>query len=135
VYHLDAVVRLFERIHAGERLDLLEALLECVDWREMFGSEGTGFLSQHQLRQLHDYYRQKFAALDRFYLAEQLSAELMTAMLVSGDQQFSDELKNFGRDHPRLWAEIRTFFTRKEVATSLAMLADTARDRPSEPAG
>jgi hypothetical protein len=124
VYHLDAVVKLYERIHAGERLDLLEELLGCVDWREMFGSEGTGFLSQHQLQQLHDYYHQKFSGLERFYLAEQLSAELMTAMMVSGEQEFSEELKSLGRDNPALWSEIRTFFTRKEFATSIALLAD-----------
>lgn len=124
VYHLDAVLALFERVRAGESVDLIDGLLSCVDWREMFGSEGTGFLSVHQVEQLREYYRAKFADLERFYLAEQLSAELMTAMMVSGEQEFSDELKRLGRERPELWNEIRTFFTRKEFATSLLMLAD-----------
>jgi hypothetical protein len=124
VYHLDAVIALYERIQAGDKIDLLEGLLSCVDWREMFGSEGTGFLSSHQMEQLRQYYRSKFSDLERFYLAEQLSTELMTALMVSGEHEFSNELKQLGRDRPELWREIRTFFTRKEFATTLLMLAD-----------
>ncbi|HUG14936.1 MAG TPA: hypothetical protein VMM78_07925 [Thermomicrobiales bacterium] len=127
-YHLDAVIELFRRVQDNERIDLLEGLLACVDWREMFGGEGTGFLTSQQLEQLRDYYRAKFADLERFYLAEQLSTELMTAMMASGDHEFSDDLKRLGRDHPALWHEIRTFFSRKEFATSLLVMAD---ERPS----
>ena len=124
VYHLDAVLDLFQRVQAGERIDLLEGLLACVDWREMFGGDGTGFLTSHQLDQLRAYYRAKFSGVERYYLAEQLSAELMTAMMASGDQEFSDDLKRLGRERPELWNEIRTFFSRKELATSLLVLSD-----------
>jgi hypothetical protein len=127
VYHLDAVVELFQRIQIGERVDLLESLLACVDWREMFGGEGTGFLSSHQMDQLRDYYRARFRELDRFYLAEQLSTEFMTAMMVSGDHEFSEDLKKLGRERPELWNEIRTFFSRKEFATTLLIAADEAK--------
>lgn len=132
VYHLDAVVGLFERIQRGERVDLLEGLLGCVDWREMFGGEGTGFLTAHQLDQLKTYYRAKFDGIERFYLAEHLSTELMTALLSSGDHEMSDELRLLGREHPSLWNEIRTFFSRKEFATALLMQADDAPARGSD---
>jgi hypothetical protein len=128
VYHLDAVVALVDRIQRGERIDLLEGLLGCVDWREMFGGEGSGFLTAHQMEQLRDYYRNKFAGIERFYLAEQLSTELMTALMASGDHTFSNDLKQLGRQRPDLWTEIRTFFSRKEFATALLMLADTQSD-------
>ncbi|HMM40741.1 MAG TPA: hypothetical protein PKA95_02435 [Thermomicrobiales bacterium] len=128
VYLLDAVVKLFEDIQQGERVDLLERLLDCVDWREMFGADGAAPLAANQIEELRRYYRAKFAALDRFYLAEQLSTELMTALMASGDMRFSDDLRRLGRDRPELWQEIRTFFSRKELATSMAMLAD---DQPA----
>lgn len=128
VYLLDAVVKLFEDVQQGERVDLLERLLDCVDWREMFGADGAGALAANQIEELRRYYRAKFAALDRFYLAEQLSTELMTALVASGDMRFSDDLRRLGRDRPELWQEIRTFFSRKELATSMAMLAD---DQPA----
>lgn len=128
VYHLDAVIELFNRVQAGERLDLLEGLLACVDWREMFGSDGTGFLTAHQIEQLQDYYRGKFADIERFYLAEQLSTELMTALMVSGDHELSADLKQLGRERPDLWREIRTFFSRKEFATAILMLGDEHSD-------
>lgn len=124
VYLLDAVVTLFEDLQQGERVDLLERLLDCVDWREMFGGDGGAGLSADQVGELRSYYRAKFGALDRFYLAEQLSTELMTALMASGDMRFSDSLRSLGRDRPELWQEIRTFFSRKELATSMAMLAD-----------
>lgn len=124
VYLLDAVVALFEDIQQGAQVDLLERLLDCVDWREMFGADGAAPLSAAQVEELRRYYRAKFAALDRFYLAEQLSTELMTALMASGDMRFSEDLRRLGRDRPELWQEIRTFFSRKELATSMAMLAD-----------
>jgi hypothetical protein len=128
VYHLDSVLELFNRVQAGERIDVLEGLLDCVNWREMFGSMGSGFLQPKQVDELRRYYRAKLAGLERYYLAEQLSTELMTALLASGEITFSDELKRFGREHPRLWQEIRAFFGRKELATSLLLSAD--RERP-----
>lgn len=124
VYMLDSVVRLFEDVQQGGRVDLLERLLDCVDWSEMFGADGAAPLTAGQVDELRTYYRQKFAALDRFYLAEQLSSELMTALMASGDMRFSESLRGLGRDRPELWQEIRTFFSRKELATSMAMLAD-----------
>lgn len=123
VYQLDAVHDLFERVQRGERVELLDALLECVDWAEMFGSTGSGFLQRDQIDQLKRHYRARFENLEPFYLAEQLSTELMTALMASGDMVFSEELKQLGRDNPRLWNEIRTFFSRKEVATAMLMLA------------
>ncbi len=124
VYLLDAVVALFEGIQRGEQVDLLERLLDCVDWHEMFGGDGAHPLTTEQVGQLRDHYRAKFSGLERFYLAEQLSTELMTALMASGDMRFSDEVRRLGRDRPELWQEIRTFFSRKELATSMAMLAD-----------
>jgi hypothetical protein len=127
VYHLDSVLELFNRVQAGERIDVLEGLLDCVNWREMFGSMGSGFLQSEQVEELKRYYRAKLAGLERYYLAEQLSTELMTALMASGDFSFSDELKRFGRENPRLWHEIRTFFGRKELATAVLFAADQER--------
>lgn len=123
VYQLDAVVQLFEDVQQGAQIDLLERLLDCVDWREMFGGDSAGPLLTTQIDELRTYYRTKFAELDRFYLAERLSSELMTALMASGDMRFSEDLRRLGRDRPELWQEIRTFFSRKELATSMAMLA------------
>ncbi len=129
VYQLDAVQALFGRVQHGERVDLLDALLDCVDWVEMFGSTESGFLRREQIDELKRHYRSRFEELEPFYLAEQLSTELMTALMASGDMLFSDELKQLGRDNPVLWREIRTFFSRKEVATALLMLATRPEDR------
>lgn len=129
VYQLDAVQALFGRIQQGERVEILDALLDCVDWAEMFGSTGSGFLHRDQIDQLKRHYRSRFENLDPFYLAEQLSTELMTALMASGDMSFSDELKQLGRVNPALWREIRTFFSRKEVATAMLMLASRPETR------
>jgi hypothetical protein len=124
VYRLDLVLELFNHIQTGAQVDLLDSLLECVDWREMFGSEETGFLRRDQIDELKRYYAAKFSDVDRYYLAEQLSTELMTALMASGEQTFSPELKRLGQQQPELWQEIRTFFNRKEIATVRLMLAD-----------
>lgn len=126
-YRLDLVLGLFNRIQAGERVDLLNELLDCADWREMFGSAASGFLQPQQIGELRRFYRAKFADVERYYLAEALSTQLMTAMMVSGDFIFSDALKQFGAEQPDLWAEIRAFFGRKELATATALLADLPR--------
>ncbi len=123
-YNLDRVLELFARIQNGERVDLLEGLLDCADWREMFGSTGSGILKPDDIEQIKTYYRAKFADVNRYYLAEQLSTELMTALMSSGDFVFSDPLKAFGRDNPKLWQEIRAFFGRKEFSTAQLVLAD-----------
>jgi hypothetical protein len=128
VYDLEAVVTLYGRIQQGERVDVLEGLLDCVNWREIFGSTRSGFLRREEIDELRRYYRVTFSTLDRFFLAEQLSTQLMSALLASGDAAMSEPFRQLGREHPELWQEIRAFFRRKEVATVMAMLAD-------EPAG
>jgi hypothetical protein len=126
VYNLDRVLETFARVQAGEQTDLLEALLDCADWREMFGSAGSGILKPEDVEAIRNYYRSRFAEVDRFYLAEQISTQLMTALMSSGDIVFSDKLKQFGRDNPELWQEIRSFFGRKELSTAMLMLAETS---------
>lgn len=126
VYLADKVLELFARAQRGERFDLLEGLLDCVDWAEMFGGVESGFLLPEQVRELRRYYRRKFADVAPYYLAEQLSTELMSALIASGDVVFSEALKRLGREQPALWQEIRTFFSRKEVALAQLLLA--ARD-------
>jgi hypothetical protein len=126
-YQLDLVLRLFDRLQNGERVDLLEELLGTVNWREMFGSAGSGLLKPEEIEQLKTYYRAKFAGIERYYLAEQLSTQLMSALLASGDIVFSDDLNRLGRENPELWKEIRTFFSRKELATATALVADQPR--------
>lgn len=123
VYRLDLVLELFNHIQTGARIDLLDSLLECVDWREMFGSDESGFLRREQVDELKRYYTAKFADVDRYYLAEQLSTELMTALMSSGELSFSPQLKQLGKERQELWQEIRTFFSRKEIATVRLMLA------------
>lgn len=122
-YLPDAVIDLFGRVQHGEQIDLLEGLLNCVDWAEMFGGIESGFLLPEQLRELRRYYRRKFAEVEPYYLAEQLSTELMSALMASGDLVFSEALKRLGREQPELWQEIRTFFSRKEVALAQLLLA------------
>ena len=124
VYNLDRVLEIFDEVQNGQQIDLIEALLDCADWREMFGSTGSGLLKPYDIESIKNYYRAKFAEANRFYLAEQLSTQLMTALMSSGDFVFSDALKQFGRENPELWQEIRTFFGRKEFSTTLLMLAD-----------
>jgi hypothetical protein len=127
VYNLDLVLETFDQIQNGAKLDLLEALLDCADWREMFGSMGSGILKPEEIASIRDYYRAKFAEVDRYYIAEQLSTELMTALMASGDFVFSDDLKRFGREYPVLWQEIRAFFGRKELSTARLLLADAPK--------
>ena len=126
-YLPDAVIELFGRVQHGEQIDLLDGLLNCVDWAEMFGGIESGFLLPEQLRELRRYYRRKFAEVEPYYLAEQLSTELMSALIASGDFVFSNDLKRLGREQPELWQEIRTFYSRKEVALAQLLLAG-ARD-------
>jgi hypothetical protein len=130
LYNLDLVQETFQKAQDGRTLDLLEELLDCVNWREQFGSTGSGFLRPEQIAELKRYYRAKFAGLERYYLAEQLSTELMSALLAHEDVVFSDALRRLGRDQPELWQEIRAFFSRKEVATATLALADAPRQQP-----
>ncbi len=132
VYNLDRVLETFAEVQEGSHTDLLEALLDCADWREMFGSTGSGILKPEDIENIKQYYRQKFAGVDRYYLAEQLSTQLMTALMSSGDIVFSDDLKRFGRENPELWQEIRSFFGRKEVSTAMLMVADQPGDERAD---
>lgn len=127
VYNLDRVLETFADVQNGADINLLEALLDCADWREMFGSTGSGILKPEEIEQIKQYYRKKFSDVDHYYLAEQLSTQLMTALMSSGDIVFSDPLKEFGRTNPELWQEIRAFFGRKEVSTSMLMVAGSER--------
>lgn len=126
VYDLDRALETFDTIQKGRKGDLLETLLDCVDWREMFGSTGSGILKPDEIESIKAYYRKKFAAVERVYLAEQLSTVLMTALMSSGDIVFSERLKAFGRENQNLWQEIRQFFGRKEIATAMLFASDTA---------
>lgn len=128
-YNLDRVLELFDRVQNGQHLDILEGLLDCADWREMFGSTGSGLLKPGDIEELKRYYRAKFSEVNRYYLAEQLSTVLMTALMASSDFVFSDALKEFGRDNPELWQEIRAFFGRKEFSTAQLVLADQPASR------
>jgi hypothetical protein len=114
---------LLDRVRQGEAVDLLEAFLAVVDWRGGFGGEDGRPLGLDDVARLTDYYRAKFADVGPLYLAELLSTEFMTEQRAHGDVAFSDQLLALGRDDPRLWAEIRAFFRRKEFATALLALA------------
>jgi len=120
---------LLTRVRDGATVDLRDELLAAVAW-DAFGGEGGAPLSAFERAQLQDYYRQKFADVGPLYLAELLSTEFMTEQRARGDVVFSEQLLALGRTEPELWAEIRRFFRRKEMAT--AMLA--AAHRPATPA-
>jgi hypothetical protein len=129
LYQLDLVLETFQKVQEGRKLDLLEELLDCVDWREQFGSAGSGFLKPQEIAALKRFYRAKFADLQRYYLAEQLSTSVMTALLAAGDFSMSEEFKRLGREQPELWQELRAFFGRKEFTTAALALADQPRQR------
>ena len=120
---------LLNRVRNGATVDLLEEALLAVDW-STFGAAGAAPLSPLERAQVLAYYREKFADVGPLYLAELLSTEFMTEQRARGDVVFSDRLLALGRTEPELWAEIRRFFRRKELAT--AMLA--AAHRPRTPA-
>jgi hypothetical protein len=129
LYQLDLVLETFQKVQEGRKLDLLEELLDCVDWREQFGSAGSGFLKPQEIAALKRFYRAKFADLQRYYLAEQLSTSVMTALLATGDFSMSEDFKRLGREQPELWQELRAFFGRKEFTTAALALADQPRQR------
>src|SRR5688500_1678472 len=127
-YDRAKVDALLTRVRGGERVDLLEELLGAVQW-EACGGVGATPLSALEQAELVDYYREKFADVGALYLAELLSTEFMTEQRARGDVVFSERLLALGRTEPELWAEIRAFFRRKELAT--AMLAAAHRPRVS----
>ena len=130
---VDALV---DRVRAGERSDLLDAFLGVVDWRGAFGAtgeDGATDLTIEDIARLVTYYRAKFEDVGPIYLAELLSTEFMTEQRARGDAPFSDRLLALGREQPELWAEIRTFFRRKEFVTALLALAHRPADLPGHP--
>lgn len=116
---IDALV---ERIRSGERADLLEAVLDAVDW-STFGTAQGEPLDAAAKDELRRYYRQKWSDVGPLYLAELLSTEFMTEQRARGDVVFSERLLELGRAEPDLWQEIRQFFRRKEMATALLVAA------------
>lgn len=119
---------LLTRVRDGQTVDLLDELLAAVAW-DGFAAEAGTPLSTVERAELREYYRAKFAEVGPLYLAELLSTEFMTEQRARGDVVFSEQLLSLGRSEPELWAEIRRFFRRKEMAT--AMLA--AAHRPGPP--
>jgi hypothetical protein len=112
---IDALV---DRSRAGERVNLLEAVLEALDWSSFATIEGEP-LDTDARNELRRYYREKWVDVGPLYLAELLSTEFMTEQRARGDVLFSERLLQLGRDEPDLWHEIRQFFRRKEMVTAL----------------
>jgi hypothetical protein len=117
-----AVDALVARVQAGERVDLLESVLDAVDWSGFATSDGT-LLGDEACGELRHYYRQKWADVGPLFLAELLSTEFMTEQRARGDIVFSDRMLQLGRAEPDLWHEIRQFFRRKEMVTALLAAA------------
>lgn len=126
------------RARAGEPLNLLTELLNCVEWRAVFVDEDGQPITLEDITRLMAYYRQKFSDIGPLYLADLLSTEFMTEQRARGDIVFSDRLLRLGREEPELWAEIRQFFRRKEFATAMLAMAHARRgphpDQNGDPA-
>jgi hypothetical protein len=116
---IDAFV---DRVRSGERVNLLEATLDAIDWSIFATAEGFPLPADAQ-RDLRDYYRQKWSDIGPLFLAELLSTEFMTEQRARGDIVFSEALLRLGREEPELWQEIRQFFRRKEMVTALLAAA------------
>ena len=112
---VDALV---DRARQGETVDLLDGLLDAVDWSGFTGSDGTR-LAPEQRAELRAYYREKWSDIGPLFLAELLSTEFMTELRARGDVEFSPRLLELGRSEPDLWLEIRQFFRRKEMVTAI----------------
>jgi hypothetical protein len=125
---------LLVRARAGEALDLLTELLNCVDWRSAFVDRDGGPIVLEDITRLIAYYRRKFADIGPVYLADLLSTEFITEQRARGDIDFSDRLMQLGREEPALWLEIRNFFRRKEFATALLAMAQASHDGHRQPA-
>lgn len=122
-YDRGKVDALLERVRNGERVRLIDELLACVDWRGAFGTDDGQPIDIEGISKLIAYYRSKFSDIGPIYLAELLSTEFMTEQRARGSVEFSDELLELGRNNPNLWAEIRMFFRKKEMATALLVNA------------
>ncbi len=117
-----AIDALVDRVRGGERADLLEAVLDGVDWSVFATADGAP-LTASARNELVVYYREKWADIGPLFLAELLSTEFITEQRARGDIQFSERLLQLGRDEPELWQEIRQFFRRKEMVTALLAAA------------
>ena len=122
-YDRGKVDALLERVRNGERVRLIDELLACVDWRGAFGTDDGQPVDIEHISKLIAYYREKFSDIGPIYLAELLSTEFMTEQRARGSVEFSPELLELGRTQPDLWAEIRMFFRKKEMATALLLTA------------
>jgi hypothetical protein len=116
---IDALVN---RVRAGEQVNLLDAVLDAVDWSSFATTEGEP-LSADGRDELRRYYREKWLDVGPLYLAELLSTEFMTEQRARGDVLFSERLLQLGQSEPDLWHEIRQFFRRKEMVTALLAAA------------
>jgi hypothetical protein len=116
---IDALV---DRVRAGERVNLLEAVLDALDWSSFATNDGEP-LDNAARDELRHYYRQKWVDVGPLYLAELLSTEFMTEQRARGDVLFSERLLQLGQTEPDLWHEIRQFFRRKEMVTALLAAA------------
>lgn len=122
-YDRARVDALLERVRQGEKVRLIDELLACVDWRSAFGTDDGQPIDLEHITKLIAYYREKFADIGPIYMAELLSTEFMTEQRARGDVEFSPALMELGRTNPNLWAEIRMFFRKKEMATAMLVLA------------
>lgn len=127
-----AIDALLARVRDGEPIDLLEETLAAIDW-SAFATAGGTPLSPLERAELVAYYRDKWSDVGPLYLAELLSTEFMTEQRARGDIVFSPRLLALGRNEPDLWAEIRQFFRRKEIATGLLLLAHHPEQLPGKP--
>src|SRR5919106_3443171 len=116
---IDALV---DRVRAGEHVNLLEAVLDALDWSSFTTAEGEP-LDADSRDELRRYYREKWGDVGPLYLAELLSTEFMTEQRARGDVVFSERLLQLGQSEPDLWHEIRQFFRRKEMVTALLAAA------------
>jgi hypothetical protein len=113
---------LVDRVRSGERLNLLEATLDAIDWSIFATADGASLTDDAQ-RDLRAYCRQKWSDVGPLFLAELLSTEFITEQRARGDIVFSDQLLRLGREEPELWREIRQVFRRKEMVTALLAAA------------
>ena len=122
---------LVDRVRSRERVDLLEATLDAIDWSIFATTDGSP-LTEYAQRDLRDYYRQKWSDIGPLFLAELLSTEFMTEQRARGDIVFSEAFLRLGREEPELWQEIRQFFRRKEMVTALLAAAHDPNARRVE---
>jgi hypothetical protein len=127
---VDAIV---DRVRGGDRVDLLQATLDAVDWQAFSRPDGQPLDSEASTK-LRAYYEDKWSDIGPLFLAELLSTEFMTEQRARGDIAFSERLLRLGREEPDLWLEIRQFFRRKEMVTAMLAAAHAPSLRsPDEP--